>query len=394
MDDTDTQDPTDSATQDPTGSTGLKGPTGTAAQERLQELVTALSAEAAAAPAVGPTIEGAPAAAAAVDGPGRPISRALAGSTALFEADGTPLPTDSPEVTPVVEDTLFDMASVTKVVTTLTAATLIDDGLLDPESPVAEYLPSPHPSITVRQLLTHTAGLPPVMPLWRIPGGRERRLAAVAEAQLVTEPGTAHAYSCIGFILLGTLLEGLTDTPLPELARVRVLDPAGATSAGWAPTVEEAARAAATEHQEDPPRGLVRGTTHDETAWSLGGAGNAGVFATLEDALALGRVLAGRGPGPTFSPAVRALLTSDQLPVGVGTGSPWRQAFGLRLGQELAPGEVLPRVVGHPGFTGTSILADPRTGTVAVLLTNRVHPRRTRFTVDRSRRKLARIAFT
>lgn len=376
MEDTDAPDPRDGAVQ-----------------HRLEDLVATLTRDAATSPADGPTIEGAVAAAAAVDSPGRPLARALAGTTALFDADGTRLPADSPEIIPLVGDTLFDMASVTKVVTTLTAATLIDDGLLDPEAPVAEHLPSPHPSITVRQLLTHTAGLPPVMPLWQVPGGREQRLAAVAGAQLATAPGTAHAYSCIGFILLGSLLEGLTDTPLPELARVRVLDPAGATSAGWAPPAEEAARAAATEYQEDPPRGLVRGSTHDETAWSVGGAGNAGVFATLDDALALGRVLAGRGPGPTFSPTVRTLLTSDQLPTGVGTGAPWRQAFGLRLGQELAPGEVLPRMVGHPGFTGTSVLADPTTGTVAVLLTNRVHPRRTRFTVDRSRRGLARIAF-
>ena len=377
MDDTDAPDPTTDGT----------------AQNRLEELVTAVSRGAATAPADGPAIEGAAAATAAVDSPGRPVARALAGSTALFAPDGAHLPADSPELTPLVADTLFDMASVTKVVTTLTAATLMDDGLLDPEAPVAEYLPSPHPSITVRQLLTHTAGLPPVMPLWKVPGGREQRLAAIAGAQLDTEPGTAHAYSCIGFILLGTLLEGLTDTPLPELARRRVLDPAGATSAGWSPPVAETSRAAATEDPADPPRGRGRGSTHDETAWSLGGAGNAGVFATLDDALALGRVLAGRGPGPTLSGPVRALLTTDQLPTGVSTDAPWRQGFGLRVGQELSPGEVLPRVVGHPGFTGTSVLADPSTGTVAVLLTNRVHPHRTRFTIDRSRRGLARIAF-
>ncbi|MGP9538940.1 serine hydrolase domain-containing protein [Brachybacterium sp. AOP43-C2-M15] len=365
-------------------------------QRRLTAMVTALTRTAAA--SAGPPLEPAPregavAAVAAVERPGHGTARALAGVTALFDADGSALPGDSAEITPVREDTLFDLASVTKVVTALTAATAIDEGLLDPEAPVAEHLPSPHPAITARHLLTHTSGLPPVMPLWQIPGGRRARLAAVPQASLVTEPGTAHAYSCIGFILLGALLEELTGTCLPELARERVLDPAGASDAGWVPSAGSAARAAATEHQEDPPRGLVRGTTHDETAWSLGGAGNAGVFATLEGALALGRVLAGTAPGPELSPAVRTLMTTDQLPAGVSTGAPWTQGFGLRVGQETAPGTMLPQVVGHPGFTGTSVLADPGSGAVAVLLTNRVHPRRSRFTVDGSRRELARIAF-
>lgn len=365
-------------------------------QDRLEGVVGSLTRAAASAPpasAGGEPLEAAAAAVAAVDRPGTSAVRALAGVTALYAADGSRLAESTGEIKPVLADTLFDMASVTKVVTALTAATLIDDGLLDPEAPVAEHLPAPHPAITVRHLLTHTAGLPPVMPLWRIAGGRDARLAAVGTAPLQAEPGTVHAYSCIGFILLGALLEGLTDTPLPELARMRVLDPAGATTAGWAPKAPEASRAAATEHQADPPRGLVRGSTHDETAWSLGGAGNAGLFATLDDALALGRVLAGCGPGPTLSTEVRELLISDQLPAAVSTGAPWRQGFGLRIGQETAPGELLPRIVGHPGFTGTSVLADPVTGTAAVLLTNRVHPGRSRFTVDRSRRELARIAF-
>ena len=361
--------------------------------DRLGALVGALTRTAASAPPDGDPLEGATAAAAAVDRPGHGDPRACSGVTALFAADGTRLPAGSREITPVREDTLFDLASVTKVVTALTAATLIDDGVLDPHSPVAEHMRAPDARITAHHLLTHTAGLPPVMPLWRLPGDRRARLEAVSSAPLVTAPGTAHAYSCIGFILLGALLEELTGTALPELARRRVLAPAGATSAGWEPCPERAARAAATEHQADPPRGLVRGTTHDETAWSLGGAGNAGVFATLEDALALGRVLAGRGPGPHLSPATRRLLTRDQLPAGVRTGSPWQQGCGLRIGQELETGAVLPRVVGHPGFTGTSVLADPGTGTVAVLLTNRVHPHRTRFTVERSRRELARLAF-
>ena len=90
---------------------------------------------------------------------------------------------------------------------------------------------------------------------------------------------------------------------------------------------------------------------------------------------------------------MRELLIRDQLPAGLTTGAAWAQGLGLRIGQETAPGTLLPHVVGHPGFTGTSVLADPVSGTVAVLLTNRVHPHRDRFTVDRARREIARIAF-
>lgn len=367
-------------------------PAMTEEQSRLAHLVEALTDAARSAPAGVDAVEAAAAAVAAVDRPDG-SARALVGSTALFRADGGLLEERSDQVTPVRADTPFDMASVTKVVTALTAAVLIDEGMLDPEAPVAEYIDSPHPDITVRHLLTHTAGLPPVMPLWRIEGDREDRLAAITRAEPTTAPGAAHAYSCIGFILLGALMEGLTDTPLPELARVRVLDPAGVRTAGWAPAPEIAARAAATEYQADPPRGLVRGSTHDETAWSLGGAGNAGLFASLDDALAIGRVLAGRASGPRLSSRVRTLMCTDQLPAGMETGAPWRQGFGLRVGQAMADGALLPHLVGHPGFTGTSVLADPVGGTVAVLLTNRVHPHRSRFTVDRSRQELAAIAF-
>lgn len=361
-------------------------------QPRLTELVTGLTRSAAASSPIGGAVEGAVAAVAAVDR-AEGTACAAAGSTARFSSDGTLLDPVSEEVSPVDEGTVFDLASVTKVVTSLTAATLIDAGLLDLDAPVAEQISSPHPDLTARHLLTHTSGLPPVMPMHRFRGGREERIATISRAALLAEPGAAHGYSCIGFILLGTLLEQITGTPLPELASARVLAPAGAHQASWSPAAAASTRIAATEYQDDPPRGLVRGSTHDETAWALGGVGNAGVFATVSDVLALGRVLAGRAPGLHLSAPVRALMSSDQLPEHLGTGSPWAQGLGLRVGHELPTGDLLPHVIGHPGFTGTSVLADPVSGTVTVLLTNRVHPHRTRFTVEDARREIAQLAF-
>ncbi|UYG15835.1 beta-lactamase family protein [Brachybacterium huguangmaarense] len=343
--------------------------------------------------------EGASAVVAAIARPDGPPHVVARGTTALFTADGELLPPEDPVAAPVTRDTLFDLASVTKVVTTLVAATLVDDGLLDPDAPVVEVLGAPVPDVrlTARHLLTHTAGLPATLPLWRVPGGREARRTAIRHAVPRSEPGRAHEYSCIGFLLLGMVLETLGGEELPALARRRVLDPAGARDATWHVAPPDVGRCAATEYEDDPPRGLVRGEVHDETAWSLSrepgsGAANAGLFATVDDLLALGRVLAGTAERLRLTAATRRLLSTDQLGDAVPTGAPWRQGLGLRVGQELPDGQVLPRVVGHTGFTGTSIAADPVGGTVAVLATNRVHPRRDRFTVVGARREIARLA--
>lgn len=364
--------------------------------------------------------EGASAAVAAIRRPGRPDAIAAAGTTFLPDlrdlpgiavaGDRAPLPVDT--------GTLFDLASVTKVVTTLTALTLAGDSLLDLDAPVREVLgdPVPHPAITPRHLLTHTAGLPSTLPLHRVPGGPAARRDAVRRAQLVTAPGTAHAYSCTGFILLGLLLEHLGGAPLPELARTRVLDPARMHRTAWHLSPADRERAAATEVQTDPPRGLVQGEVHDEAAWGLmrrddgaapdptAGSGNAGLFAPVADVLALGTLLSGTSPtgtvcadgapGPAIPAALRRELATDQLmPLGITTGEPWRQGLGTRIGQDLPTTAAGARVIGHSGFTGTTVLADLRDGTVAVLLTNRVHPHRDRFSVMAARRALAARAF-
>lgn len=362
--------------------------------------------------------EGASAAVAAIARPGRTAAIAAAGTTTLPGWSG---PSGLAAPRPVEESTLFDLASMTKLVTALTAATMVDDGLLDLDAPVRDTLgdPVPHGAITARHLLTHTAGLPPTMDLAALPGGPSARRDAVRRAHPATAPGTAHAYSCIGFILLGLLLERLGGAPLPALARARVLGPAGADGATWHVSPADRGRCAATEVQDDPPRGLVVGEVHDETAWSLtraegpdvgdppdgaavpaavagradpaAGAGNAGVFATVRDALALGAILAGTSSAPRPSAAMARALRSDQLGPAVATGEAWRQGLGTRIGQELPDGHVAEHLVGHPGFTGTALLADPRSGAVGVLLTNRVHPRRDRFTVTGARRRLAAL---
>lgn len=346
--------------------------------------------------------EGAGAVALGILRPGTEPMIATAGRTVTFAADGSALPADDPRSLPVSRSTLFDLASVTKIVTTLVAATFLDEGALDLDASVHAYLPAravPDARITVRQLMTHTSGLPPVLPLWRIEGSREAKLDAIGQAPLIAEPGTRHAYSCIGFITLGRILETLGGASLPELARERVLTPAGTHASGeeniatWWLDAQALRRTAATEYGITPPRGLVQGEVHDETAWSLGGAGNAGLFADIDGALSLGAVLAGTAQNPVLSASVRTLLSTDLLGDEVPTDAPWRQGLGLRVGQVMPDGRLLSRVIGHPGFTGTAIWADPETGTVAALLTNRVHPDRERFGLSGAREEFCSLAF-
>lgn len=370
----------------------------TALGEELTAAVRRSPTSADAAPGTGPEspatapVEAAGAVVAGFDVPGQETVVTATGSTVTITAEelGDPSPTHPAE--PVTAQTLFDLASVTKVVTTLTAATFIDEGLLDLDAPARELLGDriPDARITARQLLTHSAGLAPTLPLWQGEGDRESRLDRIGQAPLRSEPGTAHAYSCIGFILTGLLLEQLGGAPLPELARTRVLEPAGASGAHWLPTAEEAPHCAATELDTANGRGMVQGVVHDETAWATGPVGNAGLFAPIADTLALGRALVGRS-ALSFSPAVWDLLRTDQLPASVAVDGPWHQAIGLRVGHDLPDGTMVHHLVGHTGFTGTSVLADPETGAVAVLLTNRVHPDRELHTMLRTRRRITAL---
>lgn len=197
---------------------------------------------------------------------------------------------------------------------------------------------------------------------------------------------------------LGLLLEALTARPLPELARTLVLGPTGAAGAHWIGTprgtVPEPLTAAATEAGDVPGRGTPRGATHDEAAWALGGVGNAGIHADMAALLAIGRGLADRSPGLALSPASHALLRTDQLPAGVTTGQAWRQGLGVRLDQDVeAPNPAAP-VLGHSGFSGATVGAEPGSGVVWALLSNRVHPDRRWFTVEGTRRRLAALALS
>ncbi|MEU2878355.1 serine hydrolase domain-containing protein [Streptomyces sp. NPDC007070] len=271
---------------------------------------------------------------------------------------------------PMTLDTPFDLASLTKLFTAVAVVQQIERGTLGIDARIGAYLPEFHAAaehdITVRQLLTHTSGLRPELPLYDCPDAAAR--LAMLRAEAPTAPPGTYTYSDLNPLLLQHLLERLTGRPLDVLIRDGVTRPLGMTATRFGPCPD----AAATEDQRRPwakaDRGMLRGEVHDENAWALGGvAGHAGLFATATDLAVFCRTLLAGGSygparilGPDF---VDLLLTPPGL--GFAVDQPW--FMGELAGHGAA---------GHTGFTGTSLVLDPATDTFLILLTNKVHPHR------------------
>ncbi|MFI2064214.1 serine hydrolase domain-containing protein [Streptomyces mirabilis] len=271
---------------------------------------------------------------------------------------------------PMTVHTPFDLASLTKLFTAVAAVQQLERGTLGVDARVGAYLPefraaSAH-DITVRQLLTHTSGLRPELPLYDCPDDAAR--LALLRAEAPSSPPGEYVYSDLNLILLQHVLERVTGRTLDVLVRDGITRPLGMTATSFGPC----AVAAATEDQRRPwgkaDRGMLRGVVHDENAWALGGvAGHAGLFSTAHDLAIFCRTLLAGGSygparilGPDF---VELMLTPPGL--GFAVDQPW--FMGALAGRGAA---------GHTGFTGTSLVLDPATDTFLVLLANTVHPRR------------------
>ncbi|MGW2765914.1 serine hydrolase domain-containing protein [Streptomyces sp. NPDC001275] len=271
---------------------------------------------------------------------------------------------------PMTLDTPFDLASLTKLFTAVAAVQQIERGTLGIDARVGAYLPEFRAAaahgVTVRQLLTHTSGLRPELPLYDCRDDASRSAMLRAEAP-VGVPGT-YTYSDLNPLLLQHVLERITGRTLDVLVRDGITRPLGMASTRFGPCPG----AAATEDQRRPwakaDRGMLRGEVHDENAWALGGvAGHAGLFSTAPDLAVFCRTLLAGGSygparilGPDF---VELLLAAPGL--GFAVDQPWFMG-------ELAGGGA----AGHTGFTGTSLVLDPATDTFLILLANTVHPRR------------------
>ncbi|HEX7003852.1 MAG TPA: serine hydrolase [Trueperaceae bacterium] len=285
-----------------------------------------------------------------------------------------PAPTPGAEVPEEMHaQTLFDLASLTKVVATLPSIlALLSDGRISLEDRTGDFFPFAQGAaarLSLRSLLSHSSGLPASLPLYREVGTVANALSLILGDTLELEPGK-YVYSDLGFITLGAVVEEVSGQGLEEFASERVFRPLGMVDTGFGPVVGR--QVAATENC--PWRGRVmQGEVHDENAFALGGVcGHAGLFGTAEDlakyALAWLRLDERLGPERLLNEAVSEQLEQN----GVRRGLGWQLA-----GENSSVGPLASSgAFGHTGFTGTSLWCDPVQGWFAVLLTNRVHPQR------------------
>ena len=280
---------------------------------------------------------------------------------------------------PVGGRRVYDLASLTKVIgTTMAFLRLIDRGEIGLDDTVSKYVPAPADKarITVLDLLRHTGGFEAhfLMDDATVPGGsaREHVLDAILHRPLAYAPGRDVIYSCIGFIVLGFILEIVAGAPLDQVVRELVLRPLGMEHTGYDPTRWVASPDAIIATERDPATGVALcGVVHDENARFLGGvAGNAGLFSCLDDCVTFGRLLLNRCAG-FLSPELFDAMVRSWTP-----GLPDSRGLGLSLPGGSRPwpgGRIGDDAFGHTGFTGTSIFVSPSTDLFFVLLTNRVN---------------------
>lgn len=289
------------------------------------------------------------------------------------------------------EHTLWDIASLTKVVGVTTAAMLlVQDSALDLGAPVQRYLPTwtgpGKERVTVRMLLTHTSGLPAFRPYERQTKNPDSLAALMFATPLDSAPGQHVVYSDIGEFVLGRVLEAVTHQSLEQLIVQRVLEPLGMRETMFNPPASLRPRIAPTE--VDPERGgLVWGKVHDERAYYLGGvAAHAGLFSSASDLTRLARMYLNRGrldDGRQFlRPETLAMFTQRAVE---DRALGWQKPTGDNSAGALMPESA----VGHTGFTGTSIWIDPEHDVFVLLLSNRVNPTRANTKLFAVRRRLA-----
>ncbi len=273
-------------------------------------------------------------------------------------------------------DTIFDLASLTKVVATTTAVMqLVQTGKIRLNDPVAKYIPefaqNDKQDITIRELLTHFSGLTEDLDLTEHWEGRDTALKMAYAEKPIFPPGSRFLYSDINFITLGALVEHISGTTLDQYCEKNIFNPLKMTHTRFLPPAAWRPKIAPTQYDENNK--MLRGVVHDPTARRMGGvAGHAGLFSTADDLSKFAQALL---EGSTVLPPlmVEKMTTPEQPPsaqVLRGFGWDIDSPFSTNRGVLLPVGSF-----GHTGFTGTSLWIDPTTRTYIILLTNAVHPR-------------------
>ena len=293
--------------------------------------------------------------------------------------------------------TMYDIASLTKVVATTTLVAKLAEGdfavPLDLDAKIERYLPEwasgPNAEwrhrVTVRHLLTHTSGLPPFKEYWRTSKNKQDTLTKIFAEPLDYEPGTKEVYSDLGIILMAEITERLTGRKLDDLARNYILSPLGMQNTMYRPPKKLWPQIAPTEIDNNLRHRLVQGEVHDENAFAIGGvSGHAGLFSTAPDLAAFCQMLLNGGVYAhqriLRRETIAQFTTPQQLSGGTRTLGWAVPTEGGSSGHYFSA-----HSFGHTGFTGTSIWIDPDRQLFVVLLTNRVHPTRENTKIQKAR---------
>jgi serine-type D-Ala-D-Ala carboxypeptidase len=278
---------------------------------------------------------------------------------------------DAPGSRPVAPDTIYDVASLTKIVTATAALRLYEANAIDLDAPASRYLPELRArDVLIRHLLTHTSGLDLRLSV-AARDGADALLAAVYAAPQAHPPGARVAYTNINSLLLGEIVARVHGAPLDMALRQLVLEPLGLRDTGFCPPPQLAPRIAPTELDEAWRCRLVHASVHDESAHALGGvAGHAGLFSTAAELHRFCRAWL-PGDGALLAPETIALATANHTP-----GLHLACGLGWMLDRPNFMGAAPPGTFGHTGFTGPAIAVVPARRLVVVVLNNRVFPRR------------------
>lgn len=303
-------------------------------------------------------------------------------------------------------ESYFDLASVTKLFTSVTALSLVASGELALNEPIGQKLPqyanSAKERVTLRHLLTHTSGLPSEWRGWLAALNEGRAFSRpelirdLLETDLEAAPGSRFAYSCAGFNTIMALSEHVTRRPWAQLLEDRLLSLLPTGSITGSPVIEETMP---TELQPQLGRGHVHGIVHDEAAWSLGGlSGNAGMFATSAGLAEFGEALRTDLAG-ILPEDLATEMWKDQLPRMLGENLDpadpgYGQGLGLRINQQSWMSSHSYTARGHGGFTGTSLLVDKDKGLTIALLSNRVNPSRDGNDASELRKAVADVVYS
>lgn len=287
-----------------------------------------------------------------------------------------------PEKLPMTTDTIFDVASLTKVVATTTAVMqLAEQGKILLSAPVADYWPefktNGKEQITVRELLAHYSGLRPDLDLKPDWSGYETALKMIVAEQPIVPPGTRFIYSDINFEVLAELVRLVSGQPLDVYCAEHIFQPLGMKDTGFKPPTSLLHRIAPTQYQQGETGKMLWGEVHDPTAFNMGGvAGHAGLFSTADDLAIFAQMLLEGGSYNgvrILSPLTVEKMTTPQTPpnkmVVRGLGWDLDSPFASNRGELFPVGSY-----GHTGFTGTSLWVDPVSKTYVIILSNRVHP--------------------